>query len=628
MADTDTFRRRLSEKDFTLIASYGVDELRRREGEQRRKDLERQWKEVDRQVAMTPLDRVDNKGQPIAELAWLPLLELPWQAQALELLCADARRLMFPDDRDYFNVHAAMSTKEMDDLQGGTLIAGLDEAEERVVGLLGKERLDQEDIDAICEGTIQHFESMYSYRDVWDRLNAEAFKYGTFVARARLVNFDKFPQDFRGVYSERQRIPMLIARSVKNTYLDDLASAVMHEGMYVAPMIMERYWQNLVDIRKAAAKGSSDPTDERGGWRPRMVETLEPAEKARKDVEVIEMEGDLVIPRVQGRAMFLPNVIVTIAVGGGGPVVIRYREREFGFRSYITGAYHQDDVESPYGVSPLIKGVPIQKGATEAYIYMLAAGKLNTIPPVTWNPSDQNLEAQGGPVIEPGASWASVFPVLPQKVGEPLALLQVFQILAAQYENLTGVTAPRLGAQTKSHQTAFAIDTEVTRGVVRTVDYVRTVLDGSMRTWLSMAWEMIRSLGEQVVYLPKFQGYVRIAGNKLPSRVTFDVFGQAGPLEEREKKAQKQQAIAFALQIEAAKVKLGLGTPMNLEELQKIVLRNGGFTNLDPLFGENLAAGTAAGAPAGAGGPGPQGAPGVASPVDLAQILGLAPGIR
>lgn len=58
MADTDTFRRRLSEKDFTLIASYGVDELRRREGEQRRKDLERQWKEVDRQVAMTPLDRV------------------------------------------------------------------------------------------------------------------------------------------------------------------------------------------------------------------------------------------------------------------------------------------------------------------------------------------------------------------------------------------------------------------------------------------------------------------------------------------------------------------------------------------------------------------------------------------
>jgi len=69
-----------------------------------RKQLEEQWDEIDRQVSMkakpSNIDKKSGRAAPGSE--WMPFIELPWQAQTLELIPADARRLQFPSERKWF----------------------------------------------------------------------------------------------------------------------------------------------------------------------------------------------------------------------------------------------------------------------------------------------------------------------------------------------------------------------------------------------------------------------------------------------------------------------------------------------------------------------------------------------
>ena len=76
--------RRFDKRDFGRLAESIKSDLDQRQD--RRKDLEKQWKEVDRQVEMKPAPREKRPGTD-----WMPEMELPLQAQALEVLTADAR---------------------------------------------------------------------------------------------------------------------------------------------------------------------------------------------------------------------------------------------------------------------------------------------------------------------------------------------------------------------------------------------------------------------------------------------------------------------------------------------------------------------------------------------------------
>ncbi len=590
MADTSTSKRRISSGDFDTVAKYIVEEKQRRAGAAIRKDKEKIWKEVDRQVAMTPVARKTEDGKSMA--AWMPNLELPLQAQTLEVLTADARRLMFPDNRDWFSARAAGEDALLLKLESKGLIGG-DDAQI-------PSAINQDNLDVMVEGSLNHYHRMYDFRGVWDSLNAEAMKYGTFVGRARLLRDSTFTNEFRGVVAKNRRRPMLVARSIKSTYLDDTLHAVMHEGQIVAPAIIEVYTQKLEDLQKAAKKGSSDPTREDGGWIKGVVSGLEAMKKGVNSIELVDFEGDLLVPRNRGAAIFVPNLMITAAVSSGGPKLVRVREREFPFRSYISGTYHRPDVNSPYGDGPLMMGSPVHKAATEALNATMQAGILNVNPPLVWSPEDQYLQAEGGPVVEPGASWQAQSGVTPQQIGEPGALSATLFALVKFYEEVTGVTSPRLGGQTKSHQTAFAVDTETTRGQVRTVDYVRSLMFAALPTWLSMEYEMVKKvLSSDLVYLDKYHGYAKLSGADLPETVTFDVHGAAGPLEEREIAQRRQQAIQQVLQIEQARVQLG-GAPMNLEELQRQILLEGGFPDVDPFFNrdDTGAQGGVAGGPA------------------------------
>ena len=137
MADS----KRISFKDFRKISETVVNEFQRRKESTSRQELEAQWKQIDRQLAMK-FDPEIIRNRTAGE-SWKPELELPLQSQALEILNADGRRLMFPDQDSYFQAHGLLTDQYLERVSGEDLIPGPNDI---------KSLIDQETADALIEG--------------------------------------------------------------------------------------------------------------------------------------------------------------------------------------------------------------------------------------------------------------------------------------------------------------------------------------------------------------------------------------------------------------------------------------------------------------------------------------------
>lgn len=560
--------------DLATIAEFVRDELSRRKT--KRTHLEGHWKEVDRQVRMEfDKSRFFVKGKRISGTDWMPSVELPLQAQSLEVLTADSRRMIFPGTGSYFAAHAGLTDEYLSRIDFESIISG---DQNDVLS-----QINQENADKLVEGWILNHQRQYGFADTWDVLNGEAFKYGSFVGRGRVVTKEAFLHESRGVVKKNKSIPVLFPVSIKNTYLDDTRHFLFNEGQMIGGSTISTYFQSQKDVNLSAKKGGTDPNDMDGGWMPGNLSGLE----AHKDgtLEVVEFEGDLVVPRKTVRDLFLPNVIVTIAVGKQEGRVIRLRFNQFPFTSYLTQPYQMEDVSSPYGTSPLMKGMPIQKAATEAFNRLMQWSILNTEPPVKYDRSDPYFAAHGGPQIFPRAQWPTLGAAEPVEIGDGTSLLAVYVRLLEEYFDVVGVNRARLGAQTTSHTTAFAKDVELTRGTVRTVDYSESVIRSPVHRWLTMEFEMGRSSmsGEETFFIPDYGGFVSIQKKHLPDFASFETFGAAGPSEDRLDQQKKIEALQLAFRVDQLDVQMG-GQPLNYAEIKKDILRKGGFTDVDGIL--------------------------------------------
>lgn len=568
-------KRKFNAADFSTIAEFIVDEHRSRKS--RRRHLEKVWAEVDRQVRMEPdlRRKTDHTTGRIREGSeWMSEMELPLQAQSLEVLTADARRMLFPDRGAFFAAHAALTDKYLDRADFSAVITG-DEMEV-------PSALDQDNVDQLVQGWLRHYHRQYDFGGTWDHLNAEAFKYGTLIGRGRLATKQLFTKTAKGMVKQERQFPVLFPVSIKNTYLDDSKHAMMSEGLVVGDAVIYERTQKLKDLQVAASKGKNNPNEPEGGWMPAAMKGLV-ADK-QGEVQLLEYEGDLVVPRKTVKAIFQPNVIITVAIGTIRRVV-RFRFAKN--TSYISHPYHVENLDTPYGSSPLMKGMPVQKAASEAWMSLTDAVILNTQPPVKYDHDDPFFAGSGGPVIAPREQWASAGSIEVQRIGDPTQLFQVFAGLLQQYADTTGMGAPRLGQRTASHTTAHAKDVEQQRGQVRTVDYVRSVLHGPMTQWLYLEFKIGReAMREETFFIDEYGGYVTIQKKHLPDLVTFEVFGAGGPAEVRGDEVKKQNAIAQAVQLEEAKQQLQPDArPLDFEEIQRQVLREG-FTNVEGFFTE------------------------------------------
>lgn len=591
--------KKFTQKDFDLIAEYVRDELGRRQNN--RKDSERDWKEIDRQLRMEPdiSYKTGKNGQPKPGMAWMPEIELPLQAQTLETLTADSRRLLAPETGSWFRAHALTTDEYFAKAEAEIKVSGVDQNQPI--------KLRQDDVDRVVESVIRDLHSQQGgWWDQWDQFNAEAFSYGTGVGRVRMAERLVYVETARGMARRKNLIPVFFARSIKETYLDDTPHRVMNEGQLIGPGVIHTKRQLLADIVMAAQKGSSEPMDENGGWMSKSLKGVEG--DAQGLVDVIEWEGDLLVPRSGRESIYVPGSIVTVLVGKGSPKVIRFRFRKYEFSSYVSQPYHIESLGSPYGVGPLQKGRPLQAGATHTFCRLIQSAILNVEPPISYPSDDAAFSSTGGPLIEPRALWPTGGEVKPHQIGNPQALLQVYQAILTHYSDVTGVNAPRLGAQGLSHTTAYSKEQELQRGQIRTVDYVRSVMDNPLSAVIDRQMRMARGswVGERAVWVADYGGYATLTKNCIPEDAVYEVFGAAGPSEAKAKTAEQIQAIQVVAQMEMAKMQLQQGPALDFAALQKRILEKGGFTDVEQFF---------ASAPAGApqpppGGPGVPGGPG------------------
>lgn len=573
---------KFGKKDLNALADQICDDHASRK--RKRKDLEKQWIDIDRQLAMTPDlgHKMKANGQPDDSKSWMPEMELPLQAQTLEILTADAARMQFPDSGPWFSAHAEQTDEYLDRVDFSSLIAG--DSNDVPTNIT------QDNIDKMVKGAVTFWENQYGFAGNVDSINAEAFKYGMGIGRARRVNKQTYSATAKGIIKLKQKIPMLIPRSIKNTYLDDSKHHLMNEGIMIGESVIFEKTQRIEDLILAAKNGTSNPEDENGGWMVKNIAKLKP--NKHNEITLLEYEGDVVLSRNAKDSIYSPNTIVTIAAGEGTREVVRIRYSKDPFNSYIPFPYHSEHLDTPYATSPLMKGRPIQIAAVDALNKMIMAGALNVLPPVRWDKDDPELALSGGPNIHPGALWGSATKIDVMQIGNPAALMQLYMGLLQQYANVTGVNAPRLGAQTVSHTTAFAKEAEMSRGTVRTVDYVRSTLTGPLEKWLSMAYTMGRNeLKETSVFIPEYGGFVKISKNNLPSTVVFDAHGSGGPAEESAKKQQRLQSLQFAMQVDAQAKQMGVDTGLDFSRIVDEILREGGWTDIDIFYGEPPPAG-------------------------------------
>jgi len=604
-------KRRFDKRDFLYIGNFIVEEKGRRKN--KRKDMETQWKEIDRQIAMTPKTEFKRgKNGEIKEgMAWMPEKELPLQAQTLETLCADARRQQFPDNGPWFRAHSLMSDEYLRRVEFQSLISG----NENDVPI----KINQDNADKLTEGVMGFVhETGNLFRQI-DTYNAEAFKYGTSVGRVRPVQKLTYVETARGMAPESMILPMFFSCSIKNTLLDDRPFYVLHEGQFVGPAEISWKCQPIADLMQAAKKGSNDPYNEDGGWMPGQLKGIDGGKDG--NVEVIRWEGDLLVPRSSTEDIFIPNAIVLVVVSESEPRIVRLAFRKKPWSSYVANPYHLEDVKSPYGTSPLMKGEPLQSAATEMFNRLMQAGILNTEPCIQYDPEDPYFVAEGGPVIEPRRLWGSNSKIEVHQIGNPEALMQAYLTCVQHYYDVTGVNAPRLGAQTVSHTTAYAKEVEAQRGQSRTVDYVSSMLADPMSRILDMQFAYLKDVWDETrdVWIPDYGGFCRIMNDAIPDQCVFEIFGSAGPAEKRARVQEQIQAIQLAMQIDQLKVQAGLGQPLDYEAIQKLILKEADFADVDFLFTANT------GAPQGQAGPtqGGPGGPGGAQGNPGAQVAAL-----
>lgn len=600
-------KQRLSQDDWQAVADFVVAEKERRAMAPCRKDKERIWKEIDRQIAMEPVPRETISGE---ETDWLPNTELPLQFNTLEVNAADARRLKFPRGSDWYQISAHLSDDYIerwnDRRESKKIIGDMPDEQGNMVPIPVK--LDQETANTLVKATIDSFHRSYNFRAAIDLFDGEMIKYGTGVVRTRQVSMHSFFHDWRGTESKSALGPAVIPMSIKNVFLDDSPVAVMHEGITHAPAHIRRGKRRIDDVLNAIKKGGPER-----GWRQSAIRKLA-AEKTEHPtdnlIEYLEIEGDLIVPRSRS-SIFLPNVIVTVAQGRRVREVIRFRENDTPFNAYDVGYYMRQDVDDPYGVSPLMKGAPLQEAATLALNEMMAGAALNARPPCFYDRNDMTFTAAGGPRMHPGAMNATDSPNAAEwmdrvNLGE---LTNTYLGLVKQYEDLTAVNDPRRSGTVLSHTTAHAVEIEQARGLSRTDDFVQDVETGPLTSILNKEYWIIKRSLKSAVPIPVdmggIEGWITVAGADLADDVSFMVTGSAGVLDER----QKMESFVAATNIVTQMVGLAaqLGTPLDIDfaQLAEEIYRRAGINNARKFINATGAGGAAGPAQEGAALPQP-----------------------
>ncbi|MEE9158912.1 MAG: hypothetical protein V3U60_11060 [Gammaproteobacteria bacterium] len=558
--------------DLPLIAEQIVNEYDERK--KRREDPEKMWVEVDRQVAMEPelSHKMGSNGKVDPNKKWLPETELPLQAQTLEMLTSDCRRLEFPRGQEWFLSRAALNEDYLKKFA---------DTETPIVHEKGRFQgpLNQDNADRLVGASLNFYHRQYDLKGFMDQINAESLSYGFGVGRFREVNKRILSHELMG-RELKMKVPMLIPRSAKNVYLDDSMHAILHEGQEVGPNIIQQKNVLLADLMAAAKTDKS------------YVEGQLNRLTADKDgeISIVELEGDLVYETSKA-TIVVRDVVLTAATGKDGKNatfgLIRHQSGDGS--TYLIFNYHMENTRMRTGTSPLMKGMPINRIMAQTMNRLLESGALAIAPPLGYSKDEPSFAASGGPVVHPYAQWETTdeIKIYKEVGGDPAVFFNIFGGLNSMYADVTGMNAPRLGAQTKSHTTAFAKDAELSQGAVRTVDYVSSSLEGPLTRFLEMEYRFaLKNWKKQVVFVEAWDEFVELRKGHLPNIAMFRALGDATTIADLQSQQRKINAIQLALQVDNIAVQLGREPRLDHGKIVDKILQDGGVQDLSEVTSE------------------------------------------
>lgn len=494
-------KRRITQKDWDKVAEYVKQQLTQRENDSFRKKHERVWKEVDRQVAMEPMnvykkDKNDNSD-------WHNVMELGELARASEIITADVMRLLFPNNRSWFEVHSSV------------------------------EQPNNKPYDKAIRAFMVQQQSDFGFKERINLSVHEALHHGGFVVE---VDEETALKIHDGTGVQALKAPVWKPHSMWNCYPDPSPSVLATNTFYNGSMIIKEYMPLHV-LREM--KGS--------GWVVSQISKVKKKQNKNKDVETQDIEiikyfGDVVIPRQGSDDIVLPNSEVYLA----NDTFVYFSPSKLPFPRIIYNGYERMDVRDPYYISPIVKTAPLHKMATKLANKTLDSVDLHIEPPIVYEANDPAFVASGGPVLAPGAKSPTKglanYKELP--VGDPDKALSALMFVIDQIRQSTSVDAARAGAGEPVERTATAVRRQAQRGEVRVVDFVDK-LDFSLKTFLYMQHEFNKNgLDKYTYYNPEMDAddFNVITREDIPSSVHFEIVGSKGVLGEEER-AQKMLGV-------------------------------------------------------------------------------------
>lgn len=508
-------KRKIRKTDWLKVEEFIKKELDRRKSDSFRKSHETKWKEVDRQIAMEAMRKYLPNGRE-APQTWHSAFELGELSKASEVITADVMRLLFPQNRTWFEGHVKAPTTFN---QQGRAVPAVDRRKQQKADGLIRALMSQQHLDFGLKARVK-----MSVK--------EALHHGGFVAT---VEWEEQNKVYDGQGLETLGAPVWKPHSMWNSYPDPSPSIVPGAIFYQGSMMLVSY---MPRYRVLALKGD--------GYMNIDPSKIKKRKNTNKDVETEDVElvtyyGDLNIEREDGD-IYLPNSKCITANG----TIIYYRTNPLPFPEVIYAGYERQDVRDPYYTSPIIKNSPIQKLATVLANKFIDGVDLWTQPPGTYDGNDAYLVAAGGPALHPGAMSPSKGSnkVTFMQVGDPKAALMGLQMALSKLEEGTAVNALRSGGQDADRKTATEVQKTAQGAEVRTVDFVADLEPSALRPFLYMQHEMNLKRMKRYSFYCQEKGlpdFITFTDKELPKVVHFEIVGSKGVLGE-ERRAQQMVA--------------------------------------------------------------------------------------
>ena len=498
---------KITQNDFKKAETVLKSELAKRKSASFRRLAEMKWKVVDRQVSLTPADTEESH----ADEEWLNTFELGTLANSSEIMTADLLRVVFPDQRAWFEAHIEI-TGQLDTQTGD------------------RKPIDkkiQNSADGRLRAMMTQQHTMFGLRDRVELSIKEALHHGGFVAEVTDEFMDMY---FNGTTVREISAPVWKPHSMWNCWPDPSPSLVGTNMFYNGSMFVEYYQPRHKFMESAVGEG----------WIKSALKKVPKEEhnvkdNPTKDVKVTVYWGDVIIPKsgdgvsTNADDLFFPNYKAILANGK----LVYLEENKTPYPPIIYKTYEKMDVRDPYGTSPLIKQSPIQSISSILSNEYVNSVQLNTRPPLVYDGNDPDFVMNGGPMISPGAKTSSKGSNSYQemKIGDPNAALAGVQFCVTTMKEALG----RPGIQTGDRATATEVNTKQADSEAGPFGFA-VKLDSALTTFLYMQHAM--NLADKdfkfSYYNPEIDSpdFLRVEHKDLPDTVHFEVVGSKGVLGE------------------------------------------------------------------------------------------------